>query len=170
MSDAASIARDFVRHRHALLAFLRAAVPDPHTAEDLFQEVCLVAIRKAAEFEDGTDFAAWARAIARHKVREHLRVRRGIPVDDAFFDALEAAFARPAPDAERRREALRLCLAGLQDHARRVLGLRYEEGLAPADIAARTGGSRASVNSLLQRTRELLRECVARRFAGEART
>jgi RNA polymerase sigma-70 factor (ECF subfamily) len=65
MSDPAAVAQLVVKHRHEMVAFLYGLVPDPHGVEDIFQEICLVAVRKAAEFQDGTNFVAWARAIAR---------------------------------------------------------------------------------------------------------
>ncbi len=165
MSDPAAVARLVLKHRHALLAYFYAAVPDAHAVEDLFQDLCLVAVRKAADFQDGSDFAAWARAIARHKIHEHLRVRRGVQVDESFLDSLDAAFPPPA-DGDRRKDALRRCLEGIQARARRILAWRYDEGLAPAEIARRSGQSRAAVNSLLQRLRESLRDCAERRLAG----
>ena len=167
MSDAAQIAQLVVKHRHGLLAYLYGVLPDAHVAEDLFQEVCVVAVQKAAEFQDGTNFVAWARTIARNKLREHLRRRSGVTVDDAFFDGLESAFdAVRAPDV--RKDALRRCLGEIQERARQMLVWRYEEGLTAASIADRMGQSRASVNSLLQRVREILRDCVERRVS-EAR-
>jgi RNA polymerase sigma-70 factor (ECF subfamily) len=170
MSDAAQIAQLVVKHRHGLLAYLYGVLPDAHIAEDLFQEVCVVAVQKAAEFQDGTNFVAWARTIARNKLREHLRRRSGVNVDDAFFDGLESAFdaVRSGLDADVRKEALRGCLGQIQDRSRQMLVWRYEEGLTAASIANRTGQTRAGVNSLLQRIREILRECVERRSA-EAR-
>lgn len=166
MSDPAAIAQLVLKHRHGLLAYLYAAVPDAHAVEDLFQEICLVAVRKAADFEDGSDFAAWARAIARHKVLEHLRVRRGVRVDEAFFDSLDAAF--PAAADDRRQDALRRCLEEIQARARQILAWRYDDGLSPGEIARRTGQSRAAVNSILQRIRETLRACADRRLAGSS--
>ncbi len=167
MSDAARIAQLVVKHRHGLLAYLYGVIPDAHVAEDLFQEVCVVAVRKAAEFQDGTNFVAWARSIARHKLREQLRRRSGVSVDDAFFEGVESAFdaAGAGADPDARKEALRRCLGEVQDRARQMLVWRYEEGLSAAAIAERMGQSRAAVNSLLQRVRELLRDCVQRRSA-----
>jgi RNA polymerase sigma-70 factor, ECF subfamily len=167
MSDAAQIAQLVVKHRHGLLAYLYGVLPDAHVAEDLFQEVCVVAVQKASEFQDGTNFVAWARTIARNKLREHLRRRSGVSVDDAFFDGLESAFDS-VRDSDVRKDALRRCLGEIQDRARQMLVWRYEEGLTAASIAERMGQSRAGVNSLLQRVREILRECVQRR-AAEAR-
>jgi RNA polymerase sigma-70 factor (ECF subfamily) len=168
MSDAAAISRLVLKHRHEVLAYLYSALPDYHAVEDLFQEVCLVAVQKAAEFQDGSNFAAWARTIARNKLREQLRKRTGVLVDDAFFDGLDRAFeeARAALDPDPRKEALRLCLSELQDGAKQILSLRYDEGLDPVAIAARMGKSRVAVNSLLQRIREILKECVDRRLSA----
>jgi RNA polymerase sigma-70 factor (ECF subfamily) len=167
LSDAAHIAQLVVKYRHGLLAYLYGAVPDAHIAEDLFQEVCVIAVQKAAEFQDGTSFIAWARTIARNKLREHLRRRSGVSVDEAFFDGLESAFDA-VRDPDVRKDALRRCLEEIQDRTRQMLVWRYEEGLTAAAIAQRTGQSRAGVNSLLQRVREILRECVDRR-TSEAR-
>jgi RNA polymerase sigma-70 factor (ECF subfamily) len=168
MSDAAAISRLVLKHRHEVLAYLYSALPDYHAVEDLFQEVCLVAVQKAAEFQDGSNFAAWARTIARNKLREQLRKRTGVLVDDAFFDGLDRAFeeARAALDPDPRKEALRLCLSELQDGAKQILSLRYDEGLDPVAIAGRMGRSRVAVNSLLQRIREILKECVDRRLSA----
>jgi RNA polymerase sigma-70 factor (ECF subfamily) len=166
MSDPATVSRLLLKHRHEVLAYLYSALPDYHAVEDLFQEVCLVVVQKAADFQEGSNFAAWTRTIARNKLREQLRKRSGVLLDDAFFDGLDRAFeeARAALDPDLRKEALRLCLSELQEGARQIVTLRYDEGLDPASIAGRMGRSRASVNSLLQRIREILKECVGRRL------
>ncbi len=166
MSDAATVSGLVVKHRHELIAYLYSALGDYHAVEDVFQEVCLVAIQKAAEFQEGTHFVAWARVIARFKLKEQLRKRTGVLFDEAFFDGLDRAFeeARAAIDPDPRKEALRRCLDELQSGARQIVSLRYDEGLDPATIAGRVGKSRASVNSLLQRIREILKDCVERRL------
>ena len=166
MSEPATVSALVAKHRHEVLAYLYSALPDYHAVEDVFQEVCLVAVRKAAEFQDGTNFAAWARTIARNKLREQLRKRTGVLLDDAFFEGLDQAFdeARAALDPDPRKEALRHCLSELRQGARQLVSLRYDEGLDPSAIAERMGRSRASVNSLLQRIRELLKQCVDRRL------
>src|SRR5437762_224290 len=92
MSDAATVTQLIVKHRHGVVAYLYGVVPDYHAVEDIFQEVCLIAIQKAAEFQEGTNFVGWVRAIARNKIREHLRRRSGVLLDDPFFDGLDQAF------------------------------------------------------------------------------
>lgn len=169
MSDAATVTQLIVKHRHGVSAYLYSVLPDTHAVEDVFQEVCIVALQKAAEYQDGTNFVGWVRAIARNKLREHLRRRTGVLLDDAFFESLDQAFeeARGDGDADRRKDDLRRCLDDLQEGSRELLKWRYEEALTPAAIGARLGRSRFAVNSLLQRIRETLKDCVERRAAAE---
>jgi RNA polymerase sigma-70 factor (ECF subfamily) len=164
MSDPAEISSLLLRHRHGLLAYLHAAVRDTHTAEDLFQEVSLVAVRQAADYVPGTNFSAWARAIARLKLLEQLRRRSPGLLSLELLDGLERDFAalEAEGDLDGRKDALRRCLEKLGARARDVLALRYHEGLSAEAIAARTRRSRAAVNSLLQRLRETLRACADR--------
>jgi len=166
MSDPVSVSREVLRHRHSLLAYIRAFIPDPHAVEDVFQEVSLVAIQKAAEFRDDTNFPAWVRTIARFKIQEQLRARRGVALSDALFDGMENAFTEGG-DLDDRKEALRRCLGQLPEKSRQLLAWRYADGLDPAGIAGRMRQTRTGVNSLLQRLRESLRDCLARQLAAE---
>src|SRR5476649_652555 len=102
MSDLATVFWLVLKHRHEVLAYLYSALPDYHAVEDIFQEVCLVVVQKASDFQDGSNFAAWTRTIARHKLREQLRKRSGLVLDDYFFDGLDRAFeeARAALDPD----------------------------------------------------------------------
>jgi len=164
---AALVSQLLLKHRHGILAYLYSALHDTHAVEDVFQEVSLIAFQKAAEFEAGTNFPAWVRAIAFHKLREHFRARRGVLADDAFFRAMEETFRRldEESELERRKDALRQCLGQVDDRFRRFLILRYVDGLPPQEIARETEQTRVSVNSLLQRVREKLRSCIERRLA-----
>jgi RNA polymerase sigma-70 factor (ECF subfamily) len=171
MSDPSHVSQLLLRHRHSLLAFIHGLVADPHASEDLFQEVSLVVVQKASEFEEGTNFPAWARSILRNKIREHLRRRQGVLIDEALLDELDRDFraVEEGLDPDGRREALRRCLGTLADRVRQAIVLRYDEGLSMGEIAARVGQTPAAVNSLLQRAREALRDCVERGLAaGEA--
>ncbi|MBI4565222.1 MAG: hypothetical protein HY716_11065 [Planctomycetes bacterium] len=54
-----------MKHRTHLNAYLLAAVRSTHDAEDLLQEVSLIAIQNAAKYRPETNFRAWIREIAR---------------------------------------------------------------------------------------------------------
>ena len=57
-------------------------------------------------------------------------------------------------------QALDHLFAGLTDGSRRVLGLRYQDGLEIDEIAERLGLTRNAVDQALHRGHAKLRECI----------
>jgi RNA polymerase sigma-70 factor, ECF subfamily len=88
------VMRLVLAHRTQLLATLLALNRDPHRAEDLFQQTCLVVCAKWREFTPGTSFLAWARSIARFKhlsAHDPSRRREVAVAADVITAALDAA-------------------------------------------------------------------------------
>jgi len=155
----------FVRHTGLLHGFIASICGDLVLAEDILQEVFLVVTKRADTFEAGSDFAAWARAIARFKTLELLRDRRR---DRATLsvEAL-AALTAVAPDVDAwqsQRDALHRCIERLSPAQRQLTAMAYGEGLTPAQIAHRQGQAPNVVHVLLSRLRRALRECVLSRL------
>ena len=158
----------FVRHSGLLHGFIASLYGDLVLAEDILQEVFLVVTAKAAEFQVGSDFPAWARAIARFKTLELLRSQRRArgTLSEAAIDLLEAA----QPDADawgRQREALHRCMQRLTPAQRRLAEFAYRDGLSPAAIAERLAQSANVIHVLLSRLRTALRGCVLARLGAE---
>src|SRR5580700_3349266 len=57
------------RHQRQIFSYIYALVPNRYDAEDLLQETSLVICEKFDDFEDGTDFVAWACQIAYWRIR-----------------------------------------------------------------------------------------------------
>ena len=153
----------FVAHQNMVRGFILALVPDFAAADDLVQEVFLVVTRKAASFQDGTNFIAWACAIARRKVLEWRRQRQTQPqlLSEAVIESLAATVPEAAIGRERSR-ALRGCLERLAPKALGMVRLRYYAGLAPQEIARQLGWKQDAVNVALSKARAFLRKCVER--------
>ncbi len=165
------VQRLFLRHASLLRGFITGLIPDFDAVEDVLHETFLTATAKAADFAPGSDFPAWGRAIARFKALEHIRERR--TSSTAFLSAgtvellADSAPADCGASAERR-AALARCLARVAPKARRILELRYLEGLRPPEIAARMSWQVGAVHVALSRARRLLRDCAGRQpAAGE---
>ena len=158
----------FIRHSPELRGFILALLPDMSRVDDVFQETFLTVSRKAADFELGTNFLAWACTIARFKIKEALRLQpaRVQPLSDEVLDALCASEPLPEPDEERL-QALTNCLRELPAHTRRAFELRYHQAHQPPEIARRLGWSIGSVYVVLSRARTVLRACVDRRLAAQ---
>jgi len=156
----------FLRNTELIKGFIYALLPSIAECEDVFQEVFLVVTEKAGQFEPGTDFLAWVRAIARNIVRRHLAARRshGIALSDGAFESVMACADAAESEWHERRAALARCMGDVAPAARRVLELRYVEDLGPGEIARRTKRSVNGVSVALAKVRKFLRECVDRRL------
>src|SRR5687767_10156692 len=155
--DRDALLRRFLQRRAALLGYLRVLTRDDSAAEDAFQETVLVVVRKLAEFDPGRDFEAWVRGIGRHVAQRVMEQRRPREVSPALLAALEATYdERGAGEDEEEvaaLEHLRQCLEKLRADQRRMLELRYGEGLSLEALAARLGRSAGAVQVALSRLR-----------------
>jgi RNA polymerase sigma-70 factor (ECF subfamily) len=159
MNDFDELVRVHWREVHAMLTVITR---NAATAEDLAQEVFLLAHRK--QVTSGPGFRAWLRQTARYLALNELRRQRPVPVAPADLPELSDAHDTPTFDDEL--AALRLCVAGLEAGDRELVAARYEEGESLEEFAVRVGQSVGYVKQRLFRLRKRLAECVRRRLGG----
>ena len=161
------ILQELARERRTIQAAIRALVTDYHLAEDILQEVFVVALREHARFEAGTNFRAWVREIARRTAWAHLRrAGRGAALDPATLDSIAMAVEVPPEAWESEREALHACVEGLPRESRELLRRRYAEEEPLTRIAGGLGNTLDGIKSALKRLRQQLAACVAGRLKG----
>ncbi len=157
-------------NRSALIAYAWAIVRNDDVADDLFQEMCLLTLRKAEQVKDLEHFQGWVRRGLRFEALKSLRRSRNSP--DALCEHLLAA-VEPEWDAviaaskRERHEQLAACIKLLTPHARRLVELRYHEGISGKTLADRLGRSVNAVYVGLSRVHRTLEQCM-RRAGGEA--
>lgn len=156
----------FLAQAAGLRGYAIGLTGDPTLADDAVQECFMVVQARAADFREGTDFAAWTRTILRHKVLELLRFRNRAGSFPAELVELLAAEAPPPERWEAERRALAGCLPRLAPKARRVVELRYLDGLQPEEIATRIAWTANAVNVALSRARIALRQCIQAALGG----
>jgi RNA polymerase sigma-70 factor (ECF subfamily) len=158
----------FVKHQLAVRAFILSLEPNFTDAEDLLQEVFLVVTRKASQFEEGTNFFAWACTIARYKLLESIRRRsRAQDLSEEVVEALCAV--EPAEHFEDDRlTALQACLDQLAPKAKQMMYLRYYGEHSPAEIARLVSWTPNAVRVALSRARTVLQECLQRKISRES--
>lgn len=157
--------RLLLQHRKVLYAYIQAIVREPGMAEDLFQEVSLVVLRRWDEFGAVRDFWSLAREIARRQALAALRREDREPVllSEAALDAVDRGFDSVAPEVEARQRALRGCLGDLPDAWRQILRLRYWMDLSVSEVATRLAKTENTVSVTLNRIRSRLADCVRRK-------
>lgn len=168
MAHRAAVQGLFVQHAPALRGFVLALVRDFSAVDDVIQETFVLVTAKAGEFQIGSNFQAWVRAIARFKILEHQRWGSAPRLSDEVVEAL-AACAPESSGADRRLELLGECLQSLSPRAREAIELRYTQAHTPPEIARRIGWTVEAVYVALSRARTALRSCVEDKLTREAK-
>ena len=151
---------------------LAIMIPDKSRVPDLTHEAFVVAYVKLDEYCEGTDFAAWMKAIARNLAsNERRRWIREQRFSARYAAAIEDDIVGPLVDRltdqlEIRQQAqllaaLRECVAGLKKAARDAVERFYFNGASVADIAMSSGRSPGAIKVILFRARAALAECLA---------
>ena len=150
--------------RVPLRGFLIAATGCPHHAEDLLQNVACILLAKFSAYDATRPFGPWALGVARLEALKwrQQRARRREVLSPEAIDIMGDAVADEIELFADRRALLPGCIAGLQEAARRIVALRYDEGLSVKDVAARVGRTPAAIDMALSRIRRTLRECIVR--------
>lgn len=156
----------------AVRSFVYAAVRQPQDTEDLVQQVAATVIEKFDDFETGTNFNAWALAIARHKIMNHrtVRSRERHVFDSDTLASIADAYAPISAAYEDRRDALHHCMQLADERGRRMLDLRYQQELTPAQIAKQLNTSAQAVHAAMYRLRKRLADCIEDRLASSEAT
>ena len=158
-----------------LRAFILHYCPWPDAVDDVAQETYIYAYEHLSEYAAGTNFIAWLRALARHRVLLHSRrlaahARREQRYADALVaeHAAKPAEAEPVPD---RVSALRKCIEKLPDaKARELLRRRYQLGERLKESARVLERTTTAIGVVLFRIRERLRLCVEQQLAANRGT
>lgn len=126
----------------------------PAESEDIVQEALLAVHLKRETWDASRPIGPWLRAIARHKLADHLR-RRGFHdhVDiDEWSNAPELAVEVETPAAIDSRRML----SSLPDRQRAIVQEISIEGHSAADVAARLGMTEGAVRVALHRALKAL--------------
>jgi RNA polymerase sigma-70 factor (ECF subfamily) len=154
------------RYLRAVFTYVCGRVPDRSEAEDITAEVFAAALAALPRFRGDSGHYAWLLGIARRKIVDAMRRRRGrrelldTELTEAERERLGLLLATDAGElpeaavrhAEARRE-MRKLLAGLPEAQREALLLQVVHDLSIREIAQVLGRSEAAANSLLQRAR-----------------
>ena len=158
--DRDAVAAVEARFGRLLSGFLRDALPDPASAEDVLQQVLLEIWRRGPEYDpDRAGLVTWMMTIARSRAIDERRRRRPEPVDPAVV--VERAGAGGG-EVDRLLERWRL--AGLLDRIPAeeaiALRLRFYEELAQPEIAERMGIPLGTVKTRMVRGLTRLRGLI----------
>ena len=157
-------------HQYQVHRYVLSLVPNPHDAEDLYQQTNLFLWREFDRFEEGTNFVSWACAVAYHEVLawRKRKSRERLVFSDDFLAAVSAALVSGAERIESRLQALSSCVQKLPEHHRELLELRYGERGRTEAIAKKLGRKADAVHRMLSRIRRALFNCINQKVELES--
>lgn len=136
--------------------FILRRVPDPHSAEDILQDVFLKIHTRIDTLHQQDRVAAWIYQIARNAIADYYRAQR--PTSD-LSEGLIAPDAIPEEDVVRE---LLPCVAAmvdaLPDTYREALRMTEYEGLSQKELSERLGISFSGAKSRVQRARGKIKQ------------
>jgi RNA polymerase sigma-70 factor (ECF subfamily) len=135
--------------------------PDLEPAGDVTQEVFLAALRSWASYRGDGTVLAWLRAIARRKVADHLRIRRGRDCQ-ADMDVLSQSAAARDVGPQKRALTLAQVMGTLRTEYVELLEEKYLEGLSVRQMAQRHARTEKAIESALSRARQMLKKTFLR--------
>ena len=153
----------------AVRAFVAASVRSFQDREDVVQQVALTVARRFEEYDSTRPFLGWVLWLAKSRIIDFHRTngrKRAVP-SEALLDRLAERIAERQETDSPRRVALDACLERLPDRSRRLIRLRYGDGLRIGAIAEAIGSTPGSVRVTLFRLRSALAECIDRRLSAE---
>ena len=151
-------------NQRRVFLYVLCLVPDWNDAEEVVQEANLVMWREFAQFQPGTNFAAWACRVAFHQVLawRKKRQRDRLEFSDAFLEAVAQEAAANLDRLEERSQALSGCIEKLPADQRDLLQRRYSREETVERIAKQCGRTVEALYRALSRIRCRLHECVTR--------
>jgi len=166
-SDSAFVSL-LTEHQILLRNFVTSIVPEVDVRADIVQEINIVLWDKRENFELGTNFKAWAFAVARYVIMNNLkRLRRAgrLVFSSEVVDALADQFETLDPEPDERMEALLRCMQILRDEDQQLLLDCHAERGSIERAAEERNQPAATVRSILLRLRRRLRNCIRQRLA-----
>lgn len=150
------------KHQRHLSSFIRSLVPTHADADDVMQETSLALWEKRQHYDPERDYFAWACGVAHIQVLRH---RRKTATDKLWFnddvlDLLASQMIEEAKLFEFRRDALDKCVERLPGADRKIVELRYQDGMTLDVMSQRVGASARSIQRSMARIRRVLHRCI----------
>jgi len=162
--DAERFVRLFAEFEPQVRAFVRAGLPSVHDANEVMQEVSVVAWRKFASLENNEGFGRWLCVIARFEILKYRRTkaRDRLVLDDELLETIAEEGQEELVCRASEIRNLQTCIEKLPEKHRHLVVQAYTQGQSKKALAAEIGKSQEAMYQLLSRLRLALMNCIGR--------
>ncbi|VAX38366.1 hypothetical protein MNBD_PLANCTO02-2683 [hydrothermal vent metagenome] len=159
----------YTMHSRRVYAYILTLVPHRPDAEDVFQNVGVTLWEKFDEFEEGTNFGAWACRIAWFKVLDFQQKNQRVPspLSPSVLEKIKQTIDLSANEVDAEYLALNSCLDKLREKDRQLIEKRYQPEGLPQNLAEELQLPVKKIYKSLTRIRRVLLECITRTLSEE---
>lgn len=148
----------YSHYKRGLLHFINQKVADKKDAEEILQDTFISALDSLPLFQHKSLLMTWLKAIAKHEVADFYRRQKIKTILFSHFPFLEKIIDQAlGPDLAIQEKEMKvkvwLTLKNLSEGYRKILRLKYIEGLSMAEIAQELKITVKAVESRLSRAR-----------------
>ena len=164
------IARQLLDSRVELTGYFRSVIIDRHLAEDVFQDVCVKAIKASDSFNDAKHLRRWRHTVSRNHAIDLLRKKgsKQILLGETIVAELESdQHDRASFSSREQLEALGQCLAELTPRSQKIVELRYTNELSGIEVAQRMDSKVDTIYKSLARIYQSLRHCIQEKIQAQ---
>ena len=168
-SEAAFVA-ELTAHQMPLQLYVRSLLPGDPASADVAQQINATIWKKRSDYRLGTNFRAWAFAIARFEVltyRKKQAAERHLQFTDELETVISQEIVDRVDDVQQRHEALQECLKSLKPADRELLMHRYAGTGTLSEFARKVDRSVGGLKVTLHRLRTALLSCIERRLSAD---
>ncbi len=149
-----------LRHQRAVIGYLVSIVKDMELAEELTQETFFRAYKSLDDCRNPEKFRTWLVGIAHNCAREYFRKKQvALEVLPVLEDVAAPA---EALEENEKRSALQAALRSISPELRRLIEMKYLQGMSCAEIARKLDRPLGTVTGQLSRVYDELWDKLAR--------
>jgi RNA polymerase sigma-70 factor, ECF subfamily len=168
--DNQQIVELIMHNRMRLISYARSIACDFHTAEDIYQKMCLKAIQSSEAFEDADHLLKWAWIVCRNEALKSLRNQKNssVVLDEQIIETIQNAFETPSfMDDPETLNLLEECISKLSMPTKKLLEYRYKHNLSGPKLAASLNKNVKTVYVAISRAHRALHDCMSRQLKME---
>lgn len=148
-----------------VFSYILAAVGRRNAAEEIMQQTLLIMWRDFGKFERGTNFSAWGKKIAYHKILEYRKRNVRVVFDSDVLQKVLEMSPKTSINSDKRVEALGGCMRKLKESSRLLLTMRYNRKMSCKEISEAMNCPIQTVYKNISRVCIALKDCIDRTMA-----
>ncbi|MCH2206429.1 MAG: sigma-70 family RNA polymerase sigma factor [Lentisphaerales bacterium] len=152
------------RNINQLKAYIYVLSHDWNVVDDIMQETLISLMKSAGNYNSNKEFLPWALTFARRRTFDYFKKKRKTDLlfSEEILTSLEAEYLyqeRQEPQ-DIMIKTLHKCLKKLSHENQAILQMKYFDKMRVEEVSKKLGRSFLSVQSLLDRLRKKLKDCM----------